>query len=384
MEHLLPWDLAPQLPWHVFTSPAHKWAEQPSFVVGEWVILACAALAFVHAWRQAAGAERRRHLVAWVAALIAGTSNDVIFMALPMVDNFWQAQGTVMLTPRLPLYIPGMYIFVIYPATVAVWRLRLPPLARAALSGLAAIAIYAPYDIIGAKFMWWTWHDTDLPIANRLLGVPVGSTMWVITLSAGFAWLLGRVLDRDPAVSQATIAKALIVTLGLSTVLMVLQVTILQFFDGGIPGARGLVVLLAAYAVVAWRGWRHRQPAPPRPADRILQGATILYFATLVLVMAVFDPGTERSTGVHQTYGPCHVQTKLVTGLRREKFLCAEAFSEDFSFACTDRLPAAGSQWYTICGRPHTSFPRYLLTVAALALAGALLYAHLLRALRRR
>ena len=31
----LPWDLAPQLPWHVFTSPAQKWAVQPSFVIGE-------------------------------------------------------------------------------------------------------------------------------------------------------------------------------------------------------------------------------------------------------------------------------------------------------------------------------------------------------------
>jgi hypothetical protein len=41
----------------------------------------------VHASRQG-----RRHVAIWVAAFTAGTSNDAIFMMLPMVDNFWQAQ----------------------------------------------------------------------------------------------------------------------------------------------------------------------------------------------------------------------------------------------------------------------------------------------------
>ena len=27
----------------------------------------------------------------------------------------------------------------------------------------------------GAKFLWWTWHDTDAPIRNKLLGVPIGN-----------------------------------------------------------------------------------------------------------------------------------------------------------------------------------------------------------------
>ena len=30
-----PWDLAPHLPWQVWTSPVEKWATQPSFVLGE-------------------------------------------------------------------------------------------------------------------------------------------------------------------------------------------------------------------------------------------------------------------------------------------------------------------------------------------------------------
>ena len=38
----MPWDLAPHLPWHVFTSPVAKWATQPSFVVGEYLFMLCA------------------------------------------------------------------------------------------------------------------------------------------------------------------------------------------------------------------------------------------------------------------------------------------------------------------------------------------------------
>ena len=67
-----------------------------------------------------------------MATFIVGTVNDYIFMILPVVDNFWQAsplgvckececvsfswgkgvfqaQAVLMLTPRMPLYIPCVY-----------------------------------------------------------------------------------------------------------------------------------------------------------------------------------------------------------------------------------------------------------------------------------
>src|SRR5436190_5602187 len=108
-----PWDLARHLPWRHFTSPAEKWAAQPSFVIGEYLFIALAVAALVHAKRQG-----RAHLLVWVAALVAGTANDLIFMALPLVDNFWQAQATIMITPRLPLYIPCAYACFMYVPTV--------------------------------------------------------------------------------------------------------------------------------------------------------------------------------------------------------------------------------------------------------------------------
>jgi hypothetical protein len=369
--------MASALPWRVFTSPAEKWAVQPTFVVGEYLFMLCAAIALYHAASQPA-AERTRHLVVWFGALVAGTANDIIFMALPLVDNFWQAQATVMLSPRMPLYIPCVYVWFMYAPTVAVWRLGLPLRAAAPLSGLLAILIYAPYDILGAKFLWWTWHDTDGPIANRLLGAPIGSTMWVITFVATFAALLGYALrheDRDAPVERRTVAKALALVAGLTTVVMMLQLTVLQQLDGGVPGIIGLCTIVAIdAALIAW-GWRERQARPPPQsepapaADRRLFATVAVYFITLAGLMAAFHPESHRSLGVHQTVGECYVEATDITGATRFAYLCVDDFDEDFTFDCVDARANNGTRWYPICGRPHSSYASWL---AAMLVLGAL------------
>lgn len=382
----VPWDRAPHLPWHVFTSPTTRWATMPSFVIGEWLFIACAIVALVHAWKQGSVSmeERRKHVLAWVLALLAGTTNDLIFMALPLVNNFWHAQASIMLTPRLPLYIPCVYVCFMYFPTVAAWRLNLPLLPRACLTALAAIIFYAPFDIVGAKFLWWTWHDTDPPTAARILGAPIGSSMWVITFAAAFSGLLGRVVDRDPRVSGKTIAKAVALVCGLCTLIMMVQMTPLQQLDHGVPGIRGLVTLVALFAGIAAWGLRKSEPAPFRAPDRMLNVAVVAYFATLMIVLAAFDPTTHRSASVHQTYGPCHVKATDITGQTRFKYLCAEDFDEDFTFRCVAALPAPEAEWYTVCGKPHTSFGRWMFGVTALGVLGMGLYSYLLGAFGRR
>jgi hypothetical protein len=378
----LPWDIARRVPWHVFTSPVRQWAVMPSFVIGEYLFMAGVVVAFAHAWAQGEG--RRRYVLAWVLAFLAGTANDLTFMALPLVNNFWQAQATVMLTPRLPLYIPCVYVCFLYAPTVSVWQTNLPPLARAALTGLAASAFYAPYDIVGAKFLWWTWHDTDPAIANRLLGAPIGSTMFVITFAAAFSWLLGRVVDKDPAASASTCAKGAALVCGLCTLSMMLQVTALRELDGGVPGPRGLVALIGVFAGIAWIGLRRgalaapAAPAKGRRADRFLHVALMIYFCMFVAIAAAFDPSTHRSTSLHQTYGECHVKAIDITGMARYAYLCAADFDEDFSFDRADALPAPGTDWYTVCGRPYRSRGVWVSAIALLCLAGALLYSQCL------
>ncbi len=367
-----PWDLAPHLPWSHFTSPLAKWAVQPSFVIAEYTFYLCTAIALVHALRRG-----RAYLLVFVAALLAGTANDIIFMALPVVDNFWQAQGTVMLTPRLPLYIPCVYICFMYFPTVSVWRLGLPRLAQAALTGLLAELFYAPYDINGAKFLWWTWHDTDMPIAHRLLGAPVGSSLWVVMFVATFAFLISFGTRKDPELRGATIAKTMAMVMALSTVLMVVQMNIIQPLDGGVPGPRGALATIVVYGlIVAW-GWSRREDRGGHPADRLLHRAVVFYYLVMTLVMAVFDPATHRSESMHQTYGPCHVEAVDIMGFTRYQYVCAEDFDEDYNFNCAPPPPEM-SEWYTVCGEPHRHFPTWMTGVAMLSGLGILMYSFLL------
>jgi hypothetical protein len=351
----------------------------PSFVIGEYLFLAGAAVTLAHACAQGEG--RKRHLLAWVAALLTGTANDVVFMALPLVDNFWQAQATVMITPRLPLYIPCVYVCFLYAPTVSVWRANLAPLPRAALTGLAAGLFYAPCDIVGAKFLWWTWHDTDPAIAKRILGAPVGSTLFVLTIGAAFSWLLGRVVDKRPAPSGTTFAKGLALACGLSTPLMMVQVSLLRGLDGGAPGIRGLLLLVVLFSAVAWTGLRRTAPGTRLPSDRFFHVALMIYFCTFVAIAAAFEPSSHRSTSLHQTFGPCHVRATDVTGATRYRYLCAADFDEDFSFECT-APPPDGSDWYTVCGRPYRSRALWVGALALLGFTGGILYSGLLGVLR--
>ena len=362
----LPWDTAPHLPWRMFTAPVEQWVQQPTFLIGEYTIILLALVALYHAQRQG-----RANLLVWLGALVAGTANDLIFMALPLVDNFWQAQASIMLTPRLPLYIPCVYVLFMYWPTVAVRRLGLPRWSTAALTGLLGCAFYAPYDIVGAKFLWWTWHDTDAALAARILGAPVSSSLWVLTFTGSFALLLDFVLrDRQTTARSFAIGFALIA--GLTTALMMVQMTLLQMLDGGTPAYRALAAGVAVYVIVALV-WRRPAQSEPLPTDWLGSSAVAAYLLMLAVNMTFFAPETHRSTGIHQTPGPCDVTDTDITGATRNTFLCVDDFQEDFTFDCTTP-PAAGTQWFTVCGKAHGNYAVHAVAVGGLALAELLVF----------
>ena len=189
-------------------------------------------------------------------------------------------------------------------------------------------------------------------------------------------------IDRDPAVPGKRFALGLVVVAAFSTPLMVLQQTVLQQLDGGAPGLRGLVVVATIYAALVALGARKRSAtlgdAARGPTDTRLLALVCINFATLALIMALFDPATHRSTSVHQTIGPCHVEAIDITGAKRFEFLCAEDFDEDFSFDGLDERPQDGARWYTVSGKAHRHFGLWMGGVAGLGLVGAALFALML------
>ena len=336
-------------------------------------------------------------------------------MHLPIVDNFWHGQATVMLTERLPLYILFVYPGFLYVPLACVWRLGLPgALAEITLTGLLTVAFYAPFDVVGAKFLWWTWHDSDTVTLSRIAGVPASSTMWVGVYASMFA-LMFRVFVPTPASGArppllwkpwrvGTMLRALVAACLAIPVMMLLMTTIQCIVGWSLPPPPApnrtmLGVTLMIYgslalsaiadgtvsgggSVVADRSAASGSggsttanfsslriaAAGSRGSVKHLAGALALYYTALVAIALAGDPTTHVSRGRHQTFGPCGIEVSDYAGDVRHLYICRDTRFQDFKFdgcpapqspaeLATERAVVADRvmPWYTICGMPKSS-----------------------------
>jgi len=391
VEHFRDYD---HWPWSCLNAPSRQFEEHASFVVCELLFFSLAVLSFCHAFGCRGPGQRLRLI--WIATFIVGTVNDYIFMLLPVVDNFWQAQGLIMLTPRMPLYIPCVYnAFMYWPAVAAarVFRSGRCAWAEASFGGLLSGLFYAPYDVCGQHFLWWTWHDSDPGVRLRWLGVPAGSTAWTITFGFSFCLLLRVSSDRNYEQLRS------LAFLCMSTPLMLVVInifTILGVDSFGMPGPRTVLAACAIFGTVAsirlvTTGGDH---APRRPAiaePLLVRIGLAAYFLTLVLSMACFSPQDQISTGVHQEFGPCNVTDVDLLGYPRARYICREHYPKSsFSLDCPQvstmvegrwkRLspeestgmmePLNVASWYTICGLKDQPWQSRLTAVACFAALG--------------
>lgn len=377
--------------------------QQPTLLACELIFYACTLLTLKHAVDHG-----RHHVLMWITAVVSGTANDIFFMVLPFCDNFFHAQCSIMLTPRLPLYIPCAYISFMYVGAVSVWRLGLPPVAEAAATGLACGLFYAAFDITGAKHLWWTWHDTDAGVFYRWLGVPIGSTMWTIVHCFCYQ-LLHRVLVLHVLRPDAVVLLGTILwTALLTTPFMMLAMGPFQLHQlrfqlpdsmpslpeitqiPGKPDALSLLLAIVIFGYLAWRGLRSSSRVRyawlrPRPAsDAMLLAGIFAYYGAMVAIMATARPEAVVATGVHQPVNPCHVVGHDLSNRTRFEFLCPTEYDEDFTFDCVAGGAAsvsgldARTTWYTLCGKAHTDRPLYVVVVSLLATVGGFVFTMML------
>jgi hypothetical protein len=257
-------------------------------------------------------------------------------------------------------------------------RLQLPILGYSTTVGLLATLMYAPFDILGAKFLWWTWHDTDVAIATRLFGVPVGSTMWVMTYTATFAWLVRVVFAPTNNVMLLSALVRGIIVASLSTPLMLVQMVAAQALEQpGKPGFVSLALLASVYwlcsAVALVRYTRSVRSTDRSPV--VLRVSLTIYFIVLLVIAYNASPASVVSTGLHQPTGPCYQEAFDLNGNRRYTYLCVDDFHEDYSLDCAAGVAKPGKnalvEWYTICGTPHVNKDTFVYAVAALCIVGA-------------
>ena len=62
--------------------------------------------------------------------------------------------------------------FTVCRAFVATSRLRIDLFVQPIAMGTFTVMLMFPFELLGTKFLWWTWHDTNPLLADRLMGVP--------------------------------------------------------------------------------------------------------------------------------------------------------------------------------------------------------------------
>ncbi|CAJ0562300.1 unnamed protein product, partial [Mesorhabditis spiculigera] len=325
-----------------------------SFLLGEIMFVSCCLLTFIHAYRN----RERRYLYVWIAITIHAFNVENLCYNIPDMDNFWQAQGVLtFFGARAPLYILfGIYHTFDYCAYVAVQKLHLPWWAEGPAVGLGAVMLDLPYDILGIKNLWWTWHDTDPNIYDRFYWVPWNSFYFHASFACSLVWLLH--LTRRYIVDVE--------------------------YDWRKIHREFLCSFLAGVSAF-WLGTLQFVPIYHTLHDFYKvhsEITTILFLSTYALIVIY----------LHQAIGPCKEKQKVQTPtgkvLYKNKYLCATNYDEKyFDFHC---LPNGGKapeqqrgeplEWYAVCGTEFENRAEYIAIVwGCCILFGTIFYQMLAR-----
>lgn len=314
---------------------------EPSFFGNEMEFYLLAILTFMHAYRHGG-----RYMWLWWTTIAHGLTTELVSYFAPDIDNFWHAQSTFMLFgQREPLHIVCLYPGFIYTAMVAVSRLNISERCQAPAMGLFVLLFDLPYDIVGIKNLWWTWHDTDANIRDRHYFVPWTSYYFHMTFACAFTLIynwarryfvgLSGLYSKDDLqrmpYGQQLVAnnwwgefKALALTGMLS-----MPFGICQFVPGyhmmkdvfNVHAEVTTLTLGAVYGVILFYGIQHAKPINylehgEREAkrgdkrhgagrwyyDEAFLAVCIHYLHYMVLVV-VTNPGSLQVLGMHQEQG---------------------------------------------------------------------------------
>ena len=317
--------------------------DEPTFLLCEIEFYVLCALTYAHAHRHGG-----RYLWLWWTTILHGLTTECISYWYEDVDNFWHAQSTVMVFGRRePLHIICLYPGFVYTSTVAVARMNLVENARPFAAGLGEALLDLPYDVMGVRLLWWTWHDTDTNIYDRAYHVPWTSYFFHMSFGLAFTFLLQRARryctglsgtfgDDDIAAMpwhqkelaqnwRGELAVLLIVGFGTFPLGVMAQFVPLYHVPHDILGIHteicvwilvGLYASVMLYALLrahpvklkeegqreVTRGSRKRGPGRWH-VDEVFLAVLVHYIFYSVLVV-VADPGDVRATGLHQSIAP--------------------------------------------------------------------------------
>jgi len=371
------WLCKAQDPWKIYEN-------HTSFLMCELVFFFTCFLTFVHAWRNG-----NRYMYVWIGVLIHALNVENLCYWIPDLDNFWQAQGILtFFGARAPLYILlGIYHTFDYISYVCVQRLHLPWWAEGPAVGLGAVMLDMPYDIMGIKLVWWTWHDTDPNIFDRMNWVPWNSYYFHASFACSFVWIMkvARYFLVKETYDWKKFGREFLCVFLAGTLAFwggTIQFALLyhpahDYF--GIHSEYTTIAFLAFYAIIVYIGDRQNRKQEARTGDKYffdeIPLAICVHYMFYMILVIVADPVNIVSEGLHQPIGPCDevqkVQTPTGKVLTKKKYLCLDNYDEKyFDFHCLPRdaklryeKGAEPLQWYAICGTPFENHAEYIFII---------------------
>ncbi|XP_064603375.1 uncharacterized protein LOC135468849 [Liolophura sinensis] len=382
-------DSQSMMDWFVAVRSPHDILEKHgSFLACELVFFTMAGLTLIHALRHGG---RLKYL--WLSTILHGLTVESVSYFVPDIDNFWHAQSMMMfLGRRLPLHIILFYPAFLYTASVSVSKLRLRWWAEPFAVGLAVVLLDVPFDIMGIKLLWWTWHDTDPNIYDRHYWVPWTSYYFHATFAAGFTIVFHGshfLFTKAGRFQSAGCVKELVCSV--LTGVLSMPMGVLEFLPLYHPlhdtyhihSEVCVLLILFMYAAVVWAA--DRNPADLARSSKgwfnldELSLIIIIHYTFYVLLVVFAKPERVMSLGVHEPVGPCSETTPVYTAfghvLSKKKYLCLDGYDEGyFDFNCVKDKPHAGMNWYTVCGNPYPNHVEYICVVTAFCIGGFFFY----------
>jgi hypothetical protein len=276
--------------------------------------------------------------------------------------------------------------------------MHLPWWAEGPAVGLGAVMLDMPYDLMGIKLVWWTWHDTDPNIYDRMYWVPWNSYYFHASFACSFVWILN--LSRKYLVPETYDWKKF----GREFLCVFLAGT-LAFWGGtiqfsllyhplhdffGVHSELTSTIFLSFYMLIVWIGDRRNTNPESRNQNRYwfdeLSLAVCFHYMFYMILVCVADPANIVADGLHQPIGPCNTTQKVQTPtgliLEKKKYLCVDNYDEGyFDFHCLpggkppSLIEGEPLEWYAICGTPFANRAEYIFIIWSICiLYGAIFY----------
>ena len=374
-----------------FRHPQEVWDENPSFLLCTTVFQVIALLSLIHAIRSGP-----RALLLWISAFGHGLVTEAVSYLLPDIDCFWHSQSMVMfLNRRLPLYVSLFYPTVLYTSNTAVDRLGLTLMAHPFAVALADLVIDIPYDIMGIKLLWWTWHDTDPNVFDRSYSVPWTSYIYHLTFASSFSFLfiiswkyIVGDLHRLTLIQKAIRFWCCVVVVSLLS----MPLGVLQFiplynvlhYVYDIHTEVITFIYLFIYGFIVWSCKKKERHSKSKefPMMDLLSSIVFIHFMFyIILVLFVTHPEELKSTGLHEPIGNCSsvssVMTPVGMSLPKKTFLCPSDYNEPvFDWHClpNGQPPSESTNWYTLCGTKYHNHAEYVAIIISFCLFGLLFF----------